>query len=88
MKEQMKLKDKEFCKMYTSYFGEEIDKKKQLVKACFDGEELREFIEHCIEFKANSVLGGVINIDCKDCSDRGVLYDENGNTTNCPCHYL
>lgn len=28
------------------------------------------------------------DIDCKDCGDRGVLYDENGNTTNCPCHYL
>jgi len=39
------------------------------------------------EVNKNGVSGDVMNIDCKDCSDRGVLYDENGNTTSCPCHY-
>jgi len=39
---------KEFCRIYSSYYGEEIDKVGQLTYASFSGEELKEFIEHAI----------------------------------------
>jgi hypothetical protein len=39
----------QFCKIYTSYHGEEIDKIGQLVQTCMDGEELKELIEFFIE---------------------------------------
>jgi len=55
----MKLTDKEFCKMYTAFYGEEIDKAGQLVSAKFTGEELKEFIDHCIKLSNNGVLGDV-----------------------------
>lgn len=51
----MKITDKEFCEMYSSYYGETIDNIAQLVRSTFDGEELKEFIEHCIKCKNNGI---------------------------------
>ena len=42
------MSDQEFCRIYSSYYGEEIDKVGQLTYASFSGEELKEFIEHAI----------------------------------------
>jgi hypothetical protein len=39
----------EFCKIYTSFYGEAIDNISQLVQTCMDGEELKELIEFFIE---------------------------------------
>jgi hypothetical protein len=39
----------EFCKVYTAFYGESIDKIGQLVQTCMDGEELKELIEFFIE---------------------------------------
>jgi len=39
----------EFCKIYTSFYGEAIDNIYQLVQTCMDGEELKELIEFFIE---------------------------------------
>lgn len=50
------LSEKEFCQMYTSYYGEEIDNIKQLVSARFTGEELLEFIQHCFLTRRSSTL--------------------------------
>ena len=63
----MKITDKEFCKMYTSFYGEEIDKVVQLVKSTFTGEELKEFIEHCI--KLNSLF---IDVNYCFCDGRAI----------------
>jgi hypothetical protein len=43
------MTNKQFCKIYTSYYGEEIDKIGQLVQHVSDGEELKELIEFFIE---------------------------------------
>ena len=51
----MKITDKEFCEMYSSYYGETIDNIAQLVRSTFDGEELKVFIEHCIKCKNNGI---------------------------------
>ena len=45
----MELTEKEFCEMYSSYYGERIDSIKQLTLSSFNGVELKEFIEHCID---------------------------------------
>ena len=65
----MKITDKEFCKMYSSYYGETIDNIAQLVRSTFDGEELKEFIEHCIKCKNNVVLDDVMV--CEYCNNIG-----------------
>lgn len=48
---QEELTDAEFCRMYNEFHGEEIDNIKQLVRASFTGEELKEFIDHCLKFR-------------------------------------
>jgi len=42
------MTDKEFCEVYSSYYGERIDNIKQLVKTTLTGEELKDLIEHFI----------------------------------------
>ena len=39
------MSEQEFCKIYSSFYGEKIDKVGQLVKAVLSGEELKELIE-------------------------------------------
>jgi len=43
------MTESKFCEMYSSFYGEEIDKVGQLVKSSFSGAELKEFIEHCLK---------------------------------------
>jgi hypothetical protein len=43
------MTNEQFCKIYTAYHGEVIDKIGQLVQTCMDGEELKELIEFYIE---------------------------------------
>lgn len=50
-----KLTNKAFCKLYNSFYGEQgmlsgIDSPKQLYSHTFSGPDLKEFVEHCIEF--------------------------------------
>lgn len=47
MKENNSITSEEklFCRVYTGFYGETIDKPKQLVKHCFD--DVEEFIEFC-----------------------------------------
>lgn len=72
------MTDAEFCKLDTDYYGELVDNIKQIKLRTFDGEELKEYVEHCIKFN-NVVLGSVSKsfycetkrgcIDqCDDCS--------------------
>jgi methyltransferase-like protein len=43
------MTDKEFCKIDTEFYGEVIDDIKQIKLRSFDGEELKEYVEHCIK---------------------------------------
>ena len=47
---------------------------------------MNEYAEQ--QVKTNSVLGDVISISCKKCSDRGIIEDYLGNRSTCECHYL
>ena len=42
------MTDKEFCKLDTEFYGEVVDNIKQIKLRSFDGEELKEYVEHCI----------------------------------------
>jgi hypothetical protein len=42
------MTDKEFCEVYSSYYGEKIDNIGQLVQTTLTGEELKGLIEHFI----------------------------------------
>jgi hypothetical protein len=54
----MKLTEEQFCKMVQGYDGEPIDKIGQISLISFNGEELKDFIEHCFKFN-NVVFDGV-----------------------------
>jgi len=43
------MTDKEFCKLDTEFYGEEVDHIKQISLRTFNGEELKEYVEHCIK---------------------------------------
>lgn len=43
------MTNEEFCKIYSSYGGEHIDNVKQIALHVFNGEELKEFVDFCIE---------------------------------------
>jgi hypothetical protein len=43
------MTDKEFCKIDTEFYGEAVDNIKQIKLRSFDGEELKEYVEHCIK---------------------------------------
>jgi len=43
------MTDKEFCKLDTEFYGEVVDNIKQIKFRSFDGEELKEYVEHCIK---------------------------------------
>jgi len=46
--QKLVMSEKEFCKIYSSFYGEEIDNIKQLVQHCSNAEELKELIEFFI----------------------------------------
>lgn len=50
----MKLTEIQFCKMVHEFTGEPLDNIKQLEKWVFTGEELKKFIEHCINFNLDN----------------------------------
>jgi hypothetical protein len=63
------MTDKEFCDLYNSYTGEGsmmsgIDSLTQLKQHTFNGEELKEFIEHCISQYQHTQYNPCSN--CKD----------------------
>ena len=53
------MTDKEFCKLDTEYYGEVVDNIKQISFRSFNGEELKEYVEHCI--KLNLLTIHVVN---------------------------
>lgn len=54
------IKDKDFCKMYNSFYGDDLDSPKQLTQITFDGTELMEFIQHCFkQLSHDSTVSGM-----------------------------
>lgn len=43
------MTNEDFCRLYTAYYGDGIDKIGQLVQTTLNGEELKELIEFFIE---------------------------------------
>ena len=46
------MTDKEFCKLDTEYYGEVVDNIKQISLRSFDGDELKDYVEHCIKLNS------------------------------------
>lgn len=57
------MTDEQFCKLYSGYYGEPIDKVAQLTMHQFTGEELKEFIEYVIEGQC------IVTVTAEDLSD-------------------
>ena len=49
------MTDKEFCKLDTEYYGEVVDNIKQISLRSFNGEELKEYVEHCIKLNTLNI---------------------------------
>ena len=45
------MTNKEFCKLHTSFYGEEIDKIEQIEFISFNGFELKEYVQYFINAK-------------------------------------
>jgi len=43
------MTDKEFCELDSQFYGEKIDNIKQIALRTFNGEELKEYVEHCMK---------------------------------------
>lgn len=43
------MTDKAFCKLYSEFYGEEVDYIEQITFISFNGKELKEYVEHCIK---------------------------------------
>ena len=64
------MTDKEFCKLDTAFYGEEVDHIKQIALRTFNGEELKEYVEHCIKLHLLNipvVVGQSEQFICRDC---------------------
>jgi hypothetical protein len=48
LKKLKAMTDKEFCEVYSSYYGEKMDHIGQLVQTTLTGEELKDLIEYFI----------------------------------------
>lgn len=59
----------EFCKMYSAYFWGKITHTEQLKIQNFNGEELKEFVEHCIQYQSTKERIKAVNFD--DLSTKG-----------------
>ncbi len=72
-----------FEEMYTSYYGEKLDRIEQLSAIQFTGEELKSFVEHCIQQKLNiaSVSGSGHYQLCPMCAGEGQVLN-NGTTSS------
>jgi hypothetical protein len=44
------MTNKEFCKIDTAFYGDEIDNIKQIGLRSFNGEELKEYVEAAINY--------------------------------------
>jgi hypothetical protein len=84
------MTEDEFCKLYTSYYGEEISSIKQLVKCNMSGEELYEFssqvknsvLKEAIE-KIEKEMGIVGEDLCPKCKNEATFQNWDYYCDNC-----
>ncbi len=81
------MTDKEFCKLDTAFYGEEVDHIKQIALRTFNGEELKEYVEHCIELHLLTIPVVVQQSEQLFCYHEG-SYTLNEDGTCCKCHRL
>lgn len=70
------MTDKEFCILYTEYYGEVVDNVKQIVYTSFTGEELKEYVEHCIKLSTGK------GVECPKCDNP---YPHRHRDNRCSC---
>ena len=56
------MTDKEFCKIYSSYYGEVIDKVGQLTYSSFNGEELKSQNKKGKSQRINDIYFGEVEV--------------------------
>lgn len=61
------MTEEQFCKNDSAFDGEQVDNIKQIAFRSFNGEELKEYVEHHISLVQNGELS--------DVSDQRVLFD-------------
>jgi len=62
------MSNEEFCKKVSEFGGETIDSIEQIAFRKFTGKDLKEFVEHCIEFN-NVALADVNKCATKSCDN-------------------
>jgi hypothetical protein len=77
------MTDKEFCKLDTEFYGEEVDYIKQISLRTFNGEELKEYVEHCIKLNLLTIPV-VIDMCCPYCKSKDIVWY--GKTDDCECN--
>ena len=60
------MTDKEFCKLDTAFYGEEVDHIKQIALRTFNGEELKEYVEHCIKLHLLNIPDVILSDEQKE----------------------
>jgi hypothetical protein len=55
------MTNEEFCELYSSFFGEKLVHPEQLTLVQFDGPDLKEFIEHCMDLQSKLNQSTVIS---------------------------
>ena len=80
------MTNKEFCKLDTEFYGEVVDNIKQIRLRSFDGEELKEYVEHCIKLSLLTIPVVVVpkGTLCK-CGILYKVYNEREGTIVCTC---
>jgi hypothetical protein len=75
----MKLTEEEFCKMVQGFDGEPCSSIKQIALYKFNGEDLKEFVEHCMSFNnkyqsvSNKLLPRSFDTWVEECDNYGAL---------------
>ena len=79
----MKILDEDFCKIDTAFNGELINNINQIAFRGFNGQELKEYMEHAIKFLMGEKEEGVSN-DLEQSSVSNAVMRRNANGEDSP----
>jgi len=82
------MTNKEFCKIDSEFYGEVVSSIKQIKLRSFDGEELKQYVEHCIKlnlFTTPDVVGQSEQFKCRNVACNETTNRDNG-TVFCNKH--
>ena len=77
------MTDKEFCKLDTAFYGEEVDHIKQIALRTFNGEELKEYVEHCIKLHLLNIPDVIDMLVCNYCLEKAEKLPDGVGCENC-----